>query len=171
MDEAPRPIYVVDTCSLFLLQTHRRRTFGRLWARLDSLADDRRFLVPEEVERELGDDDHEDAVVWVRDHRTTVVVSTAQLWARSQEVAGRYPKPGLVDLAKPSGTADPFLIALALEERDRQRATLWESPVKVITEERTRRPGRVAIPDACDDYGLEVGNLQSLFDSEGWEDL
>jgi len=170
--EAPSqlPIYVLDTSSLITLQALKRRNFGLLWGRLDGLADNRRVLVPEEVQRELGDEDDEEPVVWLRDHRG-IVVSTADVWDRSREIADRYTNMGLVDLAKPNGSADPCLIALALEERDRQRATLWECPVVVVTQERRKRPSKVGIPDACDDYDLAVINLQGLFDSEGWSDL
>lgn len=167
---AQRPIYVLDTSSLIELQPLKRRNFGLLWGRLDGLADARRVLVPEEVQRELGDEDDEEPVVWLRDHRG-IVVATAQLWDRSREVADRYKNQGLVELAKPNGSADPCLIALALEERDRQRATLWECPVVVVTQERSKRPSKVGIPDACNDYGLAVMNLQGLYDSEDWSDL
>lgn len=166
---SPRPIYAVDTSSFIELQRRfRRRTFGRLWTHLDGLADNGRLVVPEQVHRELGDDITQDPVRWLRDH-SGIVHPTAHLWDRAKEVANRF--TDFVDLAKPDGSADPYLIALALEERDRQRSTLWESPVILVTEENRKRPGRVAIPDACDEYGLTVVKLQGLFDSEGWEDL
>jgi len=45
-------------------------------------------------------------------------------------VANRH--PDLVDLAKPEGSADPFVVACALEERDRLASTLWARPVFVV---------------------------------------
>jgi hypothetical protein len=167
---SPLAIYAVDTSSLITLQPMPRRTFGLLWSRIDALAEARRFLVPEEVQRELGDDAAEEPVAWLRTHND-IVISTINLWDRAREVANQYRNRGLVDLAKPNGSADPYVIALALHERDRQRATLWECPVIIVTQERRKRPGKVAIPDACDDYGLTATNLQGLFDSEGWSDL
>lgn len=167
---AGKPTYVVDTDALINLQDrYPRRTFGLLWSRLDGMVDEGRLLVPEEVQRELGDDS-KDAVRWLQDH-PVVVGPTAQLWEGAAAVAKDY--PSLVDLAKPGGSADPFLIFLALDQRERQRATLWASstPVVVVTQERRKRPGKVAIPDACDDYELGVTNLQGLFESEGWDDL
>ena len=167
---SPRPIYAIDTSSFIILQPMRRRTFGLLWSRMDALADDGRLLVPEEVQRELGGDHTEEPVAWLRDH-PGIIVPTAALWGRAKEVANRYKDQGLVDLAKPGGSADPYLIALGLEERDRQRATLWECPVIIVTQERRKRPSKVGIPDACDDYGLRSVPLQGFFDSEGWDDL
>lgn len=163
-------VYVIDTSSFINLQPMRRRTFGVLWNRMDALAEAGRLLVPEEVQRELGDDIAEEPVAWLRTHGG-IVIPTKTLWDRAREVAERYRDQGLVDLAKPSGTADPYLIALGLYERERQQGMLWESQVVLVTQERRRRPGRVAIPDACDDYGLDVTNLQGLFDSEDWDDL
>jgi hypothetical protein len=161
------PLYVIDTSSLIQLQPLLRRTFGLLWNRMDQLADAQRAVVPEEVQRELGDDEAEAQVRWLRDH-PAIVRGTAELWDRARLVANRY--PDLVDLAKP-GSGDPFVIALALAEREQHQATLWPRPVIVVAEEHSKRPSKVAIPDACDDYGLRVVRLQGLFDSEGWTDL
>jgi len=56
-------------------------------------------------------------------------------------VANRH--PDLVDLAKPEGSADPFVVACALEERDRLASTLWARPVFVVIEEKRRAPAKV----------------------------
>lgn len=147
-----------------------RRTFGTLWQRLDVLAETGRLLVAEEVQRELGDDASEDPVQWLQDH-SGIVVQTEVLWATASVVVNGYRDTGLVDLAKPNGTADPCVIALALMERDKPQQRLWQSPVVVVTQERSKRPTKVAIPDACADYGITCVNLQGMFDMEGWDDL
>lgn len=166
---ASEPTYVVDTDTwIELHRHHKRRNFGRLWSHLDDLADAGRLLVPEEVERELGNDLSEDPVRFLRDH-PGLIRDTALLWERASEVANRF--PDLVDLAKPDGSADPYVVACALEEKDRVQATLWAQPVLVVTQESRKAPTRMQIPDACDHYGLEVLKLQGLLDSERWDDL
>jgi hypothetical protein len=171
VEEAPeaKPIYVVDTDTwIELHRHHKRRNYGVLWSRLDALADSRRLLVPEEVEKELGSDLSEDPVRFLRDH-PAAIRGTAVLWERAAEVANRF--PDLVDLAKPDGSADPYVVACALDERDRVNATLWPQPVVVVAQESRKGPTKMQIPDACDHYGLAVVKLQGLLDSEGWEDL
>jgi hypothetical protein len=168
VEELPKAIYSVDTSPFIVLQPLKRKTFGRLWTRLDALADAGRLLVAEEVYRELHSSADEEPVKWLRE-RSGIIVPTDVLWDRACAVADAH--RDLVDLAKPTGSADPCVIALALMERDRQQATLWGAPVIVVTQEKRKRPGRAAIPDVCDDYGLEAVNLQGMFDMEGWDDL
>jgi Domain of unknown function (DUF4411) len=168
MEDEPEALYSVDTSSLIQLQGMPRRTFGTLWQRLDALADAGRFMVAEEVQREIGDDASEDPVKWLRDH-PGIIVPTEVVWPTGRLVANKY--TDLVDLAKPNGSADPCVIALALMERERQQSQLWQSPVLVVAQERRKRPSKVAIPDACDDYGLLCVNLQGMLDREGWDDL
>lgn len=168
MGDASDTRYSLDASPLIQLQAMPRRTFGTLWQRLDRLADAGRLMVAEEVQRELGDDVSEDPVLWLHDH-AGIVVPTEHLWARARAVANSY--RDLIDLAKPNGSADPCVIALAVLERERQQGQLWQAPVIVVTQERRKRPSKVAIPDACDDYGLPCINLQGMFDMEGWTDL
>jgi Domain of unknown function (DUF4411) len=168
MEETPKPRYSIDTSSLVVLQPLKRRNFGRLWGRLDEMADAGRLLVAEEVYRELHSSADDDPVKWLREH-SGIIVPTEVLWERSSVVADAH--RDLVDLAKPTGSADPCVIALALVERERQQSILWGCPVLVVTQEKRKRPGRTSIADACDDYGLPVVNLQGMFDAEGWDDL
>ena len=165
----PVLVYDIDTDSWIELQKHfKRKNFGTLWDRLHRLAEEGRLVVAEEVQRELGTDVTEDPVAFLRDH-PSVIRGTAELWTRAQSVAGAY--PDLVDLAKPNGSADPFVIAAALEERDARADSLWPATVIVVTQERRTRPSKIQIPEACDDLGLQVVKLEGLLDSEGWDDL
>lgn len=168
MEETPDRCYSIDTSSLVVLQPLKRKNFGRLWGRLDEMADAGRLLVAEEVFRELHSSADDDPVKWLREH-SGIIVPTEKLWDTASAVADAH--RDLVDLAKPSGSADPCVIALALLERERRQATLWGSTVTVVTQEKRKRPGRTSIADACDDYGLPVVNLQGLFDTEEWDDL
>jgi hypothetical protein len=96
------------------------------------------FVIPEEVDRELNPSDDQPAR-WVHDH-PQIHRSTAQSWRRAREVADRY--PGLVNLAKPRGTADPFVVAVAIEERERAAASPWPRDVVVVANETSQLPSR-----------------------------
>jgi hypothetical protein len=168
MRDADEPLFSFDASTFIELQRQPRRAYGTLWRHLDDLADAGRMLVAEEVKRELGDDPSEDPVKFIRDH-PAIVTSTEDLWERAKVVANKY--RDLVDFAKPKGTADPFVIALALETRDRQTGQLWGRATIVVSQENRKRPSKVAIPDACDDYGIRCEKHLEFFDIVGWTDL
>src|SRR5689334_721847 len=104
MEETGKPRYSIDTSSLIVLQPLKRKNFGRLWRRLDDMADAGRLMVAEEVYRELHSSADEDPVKWLQQHSGTIV-PTEQLWDEARQVADAH--RDLVDLAKPSGSADP----------------------------------------------------------------
>ena len=106
--EKPQQIYVVDTSVWINLVPFRHTLIPSLWERMDRLVTDGRLIVPEEVDRELQPTDDRPAR-WLHD-RPQIHRSTESLWSRACEVADRY--PALVNLAKPRGTADPFVVAL-----------------------------------------------------------
>ena len=168
MQETGVPNFSFDTSTFIELQRQPRRAYGTLWRHLDELADDGRMLVAEEVKRELGDDATEDPVQFLRDH-AAIVASTEDLWETAKLVANAY--RDLVDFAKPRGTADPFVIALALETRDAKQGQLWGDSVVVVSEENRKRPSKTAIPDACDDYHIRCEKHLEFFEIVGWTDL
>lgn len=161
---APPALYVVDTSVWIDLVPFRPPIFVTLWARIEALVTDGRLVVPEEVDHELNPSPDQPAQ-WVHDH-PQIHRSTAESWERAREVADRY--PALVNLAKPRGTADPFVVAVAIEERERADAGLWPREVVVVTNETSRLPGRVAIPDACAGYGIRSVDMYGWFSAEGW---
>jgi hypothetical protein len=131
---------------------------------MDQLVTEGRLLVPEEVVREVyPSDDH--AAQWIHE-RSTAHRATVGTWSTACTIADRY--PDLVNLAKPRGAADPFVVALALDEREKTANSLWRSEVHVVTNERSHRP-RIAIPDACDEEGIPCVDMYGWFDVEGWE--
>jgi hypothetical protein len=165
MESAAAPaLYVVDTSVWIDLVPFRPAVFVTLWARIEVLATDGRLVVPEEVDRELNPSPDQPAI-WVHD-RPHIHRSTTGLWDRAREVADRY--PALVNLAKPRGSADPFVVALAIDERERSESGLWPRDAVVVTNETSHLPSRVALPDACAGYGIRSVDMYGWFAAEGW---
>jgi hypothetical protein len=72
----------------------------------------------------------------------------------------------VVNYAKPKGSADCFVIAAALVERD--LPVLMPREVIVVASERKHGPSRIAIPDACIGEGLRPMTVNEWFENEGW---
>lgn len=168
MQDADEPLFSFDASTFIELQRQPRRAYGTLWGHLDDLADAGRLLVAEEVKRELGDVTSEDPVKFIRDH-PSIVTPTEDLWETARLVANRY--RDLVDFARPTGTADPFVIALALVTRDQQLGEIWGKSVVVVSQENRKRPNKDTIPNACDDYGIRCVKHLEFFEVVGWTDL
>lgn len=164
-DPGAGSVYVVDTNVWIDLVPFRPSVFPTLWERIQGLADDGRLLIPEEVIRELLPS-QQHTCEWLR-QRPELMRPTADSWDVAREVADRFPQ--LVNLAKPRGSADPFVAALGIEETARQGGMLFGNDVVVVTNERSHLPGRAAIPDACDAFGIDWVDMYGWFEREGWE--
>jgi hypothetical protein len=158
--EPEPPAYVVDTSAWVDLR--KVMVVPGLWDRLDGLVVAGRLILPWEVCVEL--DPYPDPLdKWVRAqegcHRDTV-----EQWNLAQTIADRY--PDLVNYAKPKGSADCFVIAAAIIERD--TPVLMPRQVIVVANETSHAPGRISIPDACNAEHLTCMNVSQWFTYEGW---
>lgn len=87
-----------------------------------------------------------------------------QRWAR---VVAEYPY--LVHLGR-RYAADSWVVALALQLDEEQKARLFRAPCYVIThEQRKATSGKLKIPDACLGLGLTAIRFHRIFDLEGWK--
>jgi hypothetical protein len=119
-------------------------------------------MAPKEVLEELQDVD--DALLkWAGKRKQQLFRRTSRaLVNRVQTILKRF--PALVDPAQPTRNADPFVVALALEEKNK---TLGEE-VYVVTEEKYR-PGKTRISHVCEGFRLKYLTIHQMFLFEGWE--
>ncbi|HVC94501.1 MAG TPA: DUF4411 family protein [Pirellulales bacterium] len=149
----------IDTSSLVNLhQWQPARRHPKPWRRLASLVDDDRLMAPRAVLGELGG--RVDVLLtWARGHKAMFKRDTPEIVRRVKSIVRRFPE--LVDANAAEGNADPFVVALALEE-----STLHERVI-VVTDEKYA-PGRPRIPHACQAYDLRYLTVHQLFLFEGW---
>lgn len=153
------PAYIVDTSGWIDLR--KVMVVPGLQARLDALVTAGRLIVPWEVCLEL--EPYPDSLdKWVH-AQTGCHRSTDELWDVAQVIADKY--PDLVNYSK-KGSADPFVIAAAIMERD--KLVLVPRQAIVVASEVRHSPGRIAIPDACDLEAVRYMNLTEWFTNEGW---
>lgn len=83
-----------------------------------------------------------------------------------KEILDRF--RGLVDPEKETPDADPFVIALAIEEHTARKLNLFGGKCIVVTQEKPARGDKPKIPDVCNEYGIECISVDQLFRKENW---
>jgi len=131
------------------------RHFPSLWERVDVLIDEGRFLVSEEVIREVNQ--HDDTLQeWLNKRRDAVVVPTTSevvdAVRRILEVHARLVMSGVG-----RNRADPFVIAVARLKG-----------ATVVTGEKGGTPKRPKIPFVCDDLRVPCFGMIDLIRQEDW---
>lgn len=150
-------VYCIDTSSFIDLARWRPlRQHAQVWRKLEGLIKNDRLISPRLVLEELARRDDE-LLKWARRHKSMFKRTTPELVKRVQDILRRFPQ--LVDHAGPTTSADPFVVALAVEQSS---GALYDKVI-VITEERYPR-----IPQVCEAYGHKYLTIHQLFMFEGW---
>lgn len=157
-------VYCADTSSLVQMQRfYPLSVFPGLWDNASALAKNGRLVGPEEVllELERGDDD---LVRWAKKHRRIFKRLTQDVVLKAQEIVRAFPR--LVDAQRVSDVqADPFVVAMAVVERDRPSLLPREW---IVLAEESGRQGLVRIRTVCQHFEIHCVSLKELFVAEGW---
>lgn len=153
----PTLIIVLDTSTIIRIK-HRLRP-GEQWhvlQYLDELVAEGWVTFPKQVAKELEDAEHPDAPgVWcvaARANRRYREPSDDTM----AEVLGQY--PGLLDPNAERNYADPYVVVLAYELRERHPAR----EIMVATEDVKDRPPLMSLGTACDRLGLRRLSFMGL---------
>lgn len=148
--------YSVDTSALMdaWIRYYPPDVFHSLWDSLDQLVSSGRFLVIDEVCRELSKQD-DDLHKWVKERPDMIVTLDEEIQLAATPIINDFPS---LTNAKSvmGGSADPFVIALA-QQRD----------LIVVMAEKSK-PTKPRIPDVCREIGIVCITLVELFRREGW---
>lgn len=74
--------------------------------------------------------------------------------------------PGIIDPNKEKDEADPWLIALAIEEKKQLDLFSPSKKLYLVSEESERKPFR--IPAVCKHYGVNHIDLEGFYKTQGW---
>src|SRR5262249_4389961 len=155
-------IYCIDTSSLVNLRKWRPgRQHAESWQCLEELIEADRLIAPKAILEELEQLD-DTLLKWVRKHKRMFRRTSRELVGRAQEILQRF--PNLVDPDQPRASADPFVVALAIQERSSE---LYAPELFVVTEEKYA-PGRPRIPHVCEAYQIKYLTIHQMFLFEGW---
>lgn len=155
---APAPIYSVDTSALIdgLERYYPEEAFPALWERVDTLIDQGRFLMSEEVWEEVKVKDAV-AKAWCESRKDRLVVPTdASVAATVQSLLVDHER--LVMNLKGRNRADPFVIALAQ----------LKGAVVLTGEGNDGTAKRPKIPYVCDQINVTCHRFLQMIRMEGW---
>jgi len=157
MTPASPPGYSVDTNIIidFRVRFYPEDVFPGLWRSIDSLIDEGRMILADEVATELerGDDDcHE----WAKRTTGLIAPSDDAVLSVVEKIAIDYEDWA----SEQANWADPYVIGHALSRG-------WT----VVTNERfstSPRPDRTKIPNVCEKLGVPCLSFLDWARSEGW---
>ena len=164
-----RIIYCIDTSSLANIQRiYRISKLEGIWEFLDELVKDGRLVAPREVFEELKAGQGDEIFEWAKSNSSIFRQLTTEQWLVAQEIANDLKFKGFIDLEKETPVADPFVIALAVEEQKQPRL-IREKWIIVADEIHSKRGKKVKIPDVCKDprYNIKCIMTEDLFEREG----
>lgn len=149
------PRYAIDTCSLTTLRrVYPKDVFPGVWAKISELADNGVLISVEDVYEELKVFD-DDVLEWAKEHSNVFVPLDEEIQLTATDILETH--TNLLDIKKRKSSADPFLVALAINHS-----------CVVVTEERpSGGPDKSKIPDVCRDYGVSCITLLDMLRSEG----
>lgn len=158
MSDGARSVYSIDTSALIdgLERYYPEQTFPGLWARVDDLINEERFLISEEVWEEI---ESKDAVVraWCEPRKDSIVIATdSSIATEVQHILTAHDR--LVMNLKNRNRADPFVIALAA----------LRNGTVVTGEGSDGTANRPKIPFVCQRLGISCIRFTDVPTLEGW---
>lgn len=157
--------YCIDTSALIdLKKWYSWVTFPTLWGKIGNLIKQGRLIAPQQVLKEIEKKDDE-LLKWLKKHKKMFRALDQQQVDRAKDILNKF--PDLIDSEKEIPDADPFVIAVALQEKD--ALYLFKHKCVVITQEKFSRGGKPKIPDVCKEYEIECISLVQLFREESWK--
>ena len=159
----PKNFYVIDASSLIELQRHNPvDVYPSVWASLEDLIKNGFLVSHKEVYKEISRKDNQ-LSEWAKKQKGFFKDPTNKQIEIIKDILKKYPSIVKIDV---QNSADPFIIALAVEMTTTKQKTLF--PVKriVVTEEKLRGT-QVKIPFICKYYNIDCIGVIEMFRTEG----
>ncbi len=161
-------IFCIDSSSFIHLHRFYPPDFSKdIWSEFETLFDQNKIISHIIVFEELttSSKNKDDLTKWIIPKRKYFKdYSLIQLHYVSQ-IINKF--PNLIESDREKDQADPWLIALAIEEQLQMKLFNPKQKVVVVNEESKNKLQK--IPDVCNHYGLENLNLLELFKYFGWD--
>ena len=159
--------YVIDTSSLIeLMRTNPIDIYVTVWNRMGELVDGGRLIAPRYVLEEIHRID-DTLAVWANSHKRMFKQSSTGQIRSVTEILKKF--PGLSRSDREGQTADPFVIAMALEKGRNTIEDYDGEMEKVVVSEEKLRGNKQSIPFVCQSYGIHCIGIHEMFREEGWK--
>ncbi|HII66811.1 MAG TPA: DUF4411 family protein [Thermococcaceae archaeon] len=156
--------YVIDTnaiVDLFRRYPPDIRVFKPIWDKIEKMIVNSIIISHYEVYREIevGDDM---AVEWCKNHKKMFIDPDNHQIKIFKSVRGAYEKDQWnKKITQPGPWADPWIVTLAIQLRERSKILGVQGNVKIITQENKNK--RNNIPKIAESFGIESLNLIEFF--------
>ena len=161
-------LFCVDSSSFIRLHRSYPPEFSRdIWDEFDNLFNQNKIISHIIVFDELTTNakNKDDLTKWILPKRKYFKeFSVTQSYYVSQ-IINQF--PSLIDHEREKDEADPWLVALAIEEQAQLQLFNPNQKVIVVNEESKNKPQK--IPSVCNHFGLDHLNLLELFKFLGWD--
>ena len=156
--------YIIDTSSLIeLSKSNPLDLYPIVWKKVEGLIYSNRLISPREVLNEISLRDDE-LTIWSKAHKELFIDPTPQQVNNVRDILSKY--PSIINV-KNRYSADPWVIALALERIEDPQQTLMIIKNFVVTEEKIRGE-KVRIPYICQNFNVKAITIFEMFRIEGW---
>ena len=159
--------YVIDSSSLIeLMRMNPIDIFVTVWEKIDELINEGRMVSHEYVLDEIrrGDDDLKK---WANRHKKMFKSSTFSQIKTVTEMLTKF--PGLAHSNKDTPDADPFVIAMALENQKMAIEDFGTATERIVISEEKPKGNEHKIPFVCQQYGIRCIGIYEMFRDEGWK--
>lgn len=158
-------VYIIDSSSLIELNKHHAMdVFVSVWKNISELIKNDRLIAPREVLKEIENFD-DSLAKWAKKQKKLFKNPNSRQIKIVQEILKEYPSIVNIDARN---SADPWVIALAIEQSTNPQQTLFQIKRIVVTEEKLRG-NKVRIPYICQNKDIESIDVVDLFRTEGWK--
>lgn len=157
IEESEKSKYCFDTSALINSWRlyYRPNLFGGLWERIGDGIMSGRILIPDEVRKEVGDG-KDPLISWLKQYQKYIVPLSQEQIEIASNIVNKYPLASKYKKPRPHH-ADPIVIAVA---------SLYSCTV-VTYEGLNGDKKNPAIPDLCNEYGVECLSMSGFFEKEG----
>ncbi len=154
-----RPPFLIDTSSFRVLSNYYESQFPSFWKLFNEAVADSTIRSVKEVYSEL--EQHDTNWIWKKaksvkqifvspGNEETAFVAQLMSQKKYQALIGK------ANILQGKPVADPFLVAAG-----------FHTGGTVVTEEK-RKPNASKIPNVCDDFKIEVTNVEGMLEQLGW---
>lgn len=140
--------------------------FISFWDNIEKILYENRLGAPKTVLTELIKQ-NDDVSKWAQKHKNILFYDEPNYYIEAQNILQTFPH--LVNPNATKDSADPYVIAMALDLINNPQQKLYCHNVCVITEETMNRNNKkIKIPHVCAHYKIPCFSMRYIVPNEGW---
>jgi len=166
MNQKKSLIFCFDTSAFVDIHRHLSRLIPQLYPELDKLFNSGRLISHKIVFNEITtrSTKPDSLTKWILPKEAFFKDISLQQALFVSEIVQKF--PALIHYVKEKDDADPWLIALVIEQRSTPSLFSSLQDFAIVSTEGTNIPGH--LPDACSHYSVKHLDLPGFFEANGW---